>query len=603
MSGGIRIRLLLLVLGVAIPIAYVGLVGILGMWNVSRRQLDDSIRNQAEIAGAAFEEWIDAQREPLATVGAQHEQHLNVGSDLLRTFSLTVTTRSHWLGLRLINPGGETLASQPSDAPSLQPNIAENLVRQLRGREWAIDTDWSQGSSSGVLMISMPVSGNMVLVAQLDVAATSESFLNRVKLSDQAVFSVFGPQKRIILYRNATAETYLGRDMSDSALLVALGDKHSTVIELTSPIDQIKRVYGIARAGDTECVAMVGIPSESLYGPARSQFNRHLLFTLGGLLLAMLGALLIAQRIASPVRQLSDAARRFGAGDSSARALTQAGGELEELRRSFNAMATEIEKREARLTELDRLKSDFVSGVSHEMRTPLTTIKTLTSVLLRGNSSQSEKIEFLQTIMSECDRQIDLVLNLLDLSQIEAGTLNISLSPVDVAEIVNSCVETERRNAEARHHRLDTQLPARHVAVLADREALRRLVCGLVQNAIKYTPDGGRIVISVERAATEVKISVTDTGPGIREEDRPHIFEKFYRGRPSRETGNDSEDTSSTDGDEAPGVGLGLYLARTIVEEIGGHIDVRSKVGEGSTFTVTLPLWDNETMVDAGSDD
>jgi signal transduction histidine kinase len=317
----------------------------------------------------------------------------------------------------------------------------------------------------------------------------------------------------------------------------------------------------------------------------------------------MLGALLIAQRIAGPVRQLSNAARRFGAGDSSARASVKTSGELEDLRTSFNSMAAEIEKREARLTELDRLKSDFVSGVSHEMRTPLTTIKTLTSVLLRGNSSEADRLEFLQTIMAECDRQIDLVLNLLDLSRIEAGTFNIALSPVDVAELVTSCAETERRNAEGRHHHLEIQLPEERAAVLADRAALRRLLCGLVQNSIKYTPDGGRIVINATTRPNEVRISVSDTGRGIREEDTPHIFEKFYRGRSSRETGRNSiEDEGSTDGDDGPGVGLGLYLARTIVEEIGGHISVKSKVGEGSIFTVTLPSWDNKGKTEnAGS--
>ena len=122
------------------------------------------------------------------------------------------------------------------------------------------------------------------------------------------------------------------------------------------------------------------------------------------------------------MRRLTEAARRFGAGELTARAIYSSSGEIEDLRKSFNSMAAQIEKREARLEEGDQLKSDFVSGVSHEMRTPLTTIKTLTRVLERGNLSESERRQFLQTIAAECDRQIDLVLNLLDLSRIEAGT-------------------------------------------------------------------------------------------------------------------------------------------------------------------------------------
>lgn len=591
MKHGIRVRLLVLVAGVAIPIAYVGLVGIWAMWGASHRQLEDSIKSQAEIAGAAFEQWIDAQREPLATVAVLYAKRQEFAPDFADILRLTVTTRSHWLGLRIIDPSGQTIESQPPDAPSLQTEIAVALVRELKCREWAIDTDWSRGYGSGVLMICVPLDNNAALIAQLDVNATSESFLRRVKLSDQAVFSVFGPQKRIILYRNATSETYLGKDMSDSPLLAALGDKPTAVTELTSQIDGVRRVYGIGMAGDTGCVAMVGIPGESLYGSARNQFNRHLVFSIAGLLLAMLAAVLIARQISTPVRKLSDAAKRFGAGDFSDRASFQTSGELEDLRISFNSMATEIEKRETRLTELDRLKSDFVSGVSHEMRTPLTTIKTLTSVLLRSDSTETERHEFLQTIKAECDRQIDLVLNILDLSRIEAGTFNITVSPVDVAQVIKSCVETERHNAEARHHRLETKLSQELPNVSADYASLRRVLCGLVQNAIKYTPDGGRIRIVAAKESGEVRISVTDTGRGIREDDAAHIFEKFYRGRPGTVDlpGLNDEEVNASDG--TPGVGLGLYLAKKVIDEIGARIEVQSRVGEGSRFTIVLPVW------------
>jgi signal transduction histidine kinase len=196
-------------------------------------------------------------------------------------------------------------------------------------------------------------------------------------------------------------------------------------------------------------------------------------------------------------------------------------------------------------------------------------------------------------IMAECDRQIDMVLNLLDLSRIEAGTFNIALSRVDVADVVNSCSDSERRNAEARGDELVVRLPERLPAVMADRAALRRVFCGLVQNAIKYTPDGGRITLAAEAAAGEVRISVSDTGRGIPEEDIPRIFEKFYRGHGTGAQATALEGDSSTDSAAPPGVGLGLYLARTVVEEIGGRIEVKSRIGDGTVFTIVLPAWDN----------
>ena len=589
--GGIRSRLLVLVLGVALPITSVGLIGIWAMWDVSRKQLDGSIRNEAEIAGAAFEQWIEAQREPLTSIAAQYAERRGLDPVFLNILRSTVTSRKSWLGLRVVNASGETITAQPANAPSLQPGIATNMMTQFHEREWAVDTDWSHGPAAGTLLISQAV-GNTALVAQLDVTTTSESFLKRVKLPDQAVFAVLGPQRRIILYRNAAAEAYLGRDMSDSPLLAGLANSRAKVIELTSPIDGLRRVYGVGRAGDTGCVVAVGIPSNVLYGPAQTQFKRYLLFSIAGSLLAMLAASLLARGIAGPVRQLSDATRRFESGDYFAQASKQASGELEDLRLAFNSMVVEIGKREARLTELDRLKSDFVAGVSHEMRTPLTTIKTLTSVLLRGNVSEADRHDYLETIMAECDRQIDLVLNLLDLSRIEAGTFNITLSPVHVEEVIQSCVDVERHNAEARHQCLEVRHSEHTPVILADRAALRRVLSGLVQNAMKYTPDGGRIVIAAAAEAGEVKIMVTDTGRGISEEDAPHVFEKFYRGRFSHAGDCDSNNNGSAEGAEPPGVGLGLYLARRIIEEIGGQIAVISRLAEGSTFVITLPARD-----------
>jgi signal transduction histidine kinase len=144
----------------------------------------------------------------------------------------------------------------------------------------------------------------------------------------------------------------------------------------------------------------------------------------------------------------------------------------------------------------------------------------------------------------------------------------------------------------ARSHRLAADIPGGLPPVAADENALRRVLCGLVENAVKYTPDGGRITLSAREDGDAVALSVADTGRGIRAEDVPHVFEKFYRGRPAqdRRDGTSPEDDGSAFA-EAPGVGLGLYLARTIVTHMGGHIGVESVPGYGSVFTLHLPVW------------
>lgn len=583
----------MLVIGVLIPLAFVGLIGIMAMWDANRHQLDDSIKKQAEIAAVSFEQWLDTQREPLSTVAAYFADRPTPGSDLLKMLRLIADTRPHWVSLHIVRADG-TLIVQPPDAPKLPDGYVINLLPEVHNHTGTVDMNWSQDDSRGLLIIAVPIENGGAVIAQIDVLAMSDSFLREVKLPDQAVFSIFGPERRIILYRNPTPETYLGKDMSDSPFFSAISNQSTAVVELRSPIDGIRRVYGVARAGETGCVVLVGLSSETLYAPARGQLNRYVIFSLAALLLAVMAAIILARSIARPISLLSEAARRFGSGSLSTRAEFSVGGEIEELRASFNSMAEQIEEREARLKELDRLKSDFVSGVSHEMRTPLTTVKTLTDVLLRGKVSEVEHREFLETIAAECDRQIDLVLNLLDLSRIESGTFNITLSPVDVKEIINSCVIAQRHNAEAYRHELSAELPNDLPPVLADRKSLRRVLCGLVENAIKYTPDGGLITMTAGCDSNEVKISIADNGRGIPAEDLPYIFEKFYRGHSPLSEVSEGNTGTLDQAAEVPGVGLGLYLARTIIEEISGRISVESAVGRGSTFTVYLPLWDNK---------
>ena len=253
-----------------------------------------------------------------------------------------------------------------------------------------------------------------------------------------------------------------------------------------------------------------------------------------------------------------------------------------------------VRERAARIEaeRANRVKDEFLAAVSHELRTPLTTIKALTRVLLRKNPTESERREYLEDIASECDRQIDLVHNLLDLSRIKAVGVQLKLQPVDAGVVLRACEKIERVEAAERRHELRVEVAPDMPLILADRDALRRALCTIVENAIKYTPDGGFIRL---RARTDgdgqATIEVEDNGPGIHAEDLPHIFESFYRGRAT----GDGTGLSDADNREVPGVGLGLYLARVLVEAMNGSIEARSKVGSGSTFTLRLPVWRAET--------
>jgi signal transduction histidine kinase len=532
---GIRGRLLLLALGVAVPLAVVGVVALRGAWDASRRQLDDSIKQQAELAAVAFERWVDAQRQPLVTLSAMIEER---GDDVSPTLSdnlrFVVATRPHWLDLHVFAPAGELLAAHPAGREPPPPALVEHLLSETHRRnDWMVVTDRAFSEERPVFALAAPVRGGGAIIARVDGAAVSEIFRD-IRLPERAVIAIFDTENHL-LYRRPATEAAVDPTVDSSPLFAAFGERRVAVVEVESPYDGIRRVYGLARAGATDCVAVVGVPSAVLYEPARRQQNRYLLFSLLALACAVAAALFVERGLVRPVMRLREAARDLGAGDLTARAPARGGGEIGELGASFNLMAEQIAEREERLKELDRLKSEFVSSVSHELRTPLTTIKTLTRLLQRGGQSEEERQEYLETIAAECDRQIDLVLNLLDLSRIEAGAFEVRRVPTSVEEVIRACARIEGHAAEARGQTLAAELPAAELPpVLTDAGALRRVLCGLVENAIKYTPEGGRITLGARQAGDGgVAITVTDTGAGILPEDMPLVFEKFFRGRPA----------------------------------------------------------------------
>src|ERR1051326_1575659 len=196
-------------------------------------------------------------------------------------------------------------------------------------------------------------------------------------------------------------------------------------------------------------------------------------------------------------------------------------------------MVCAIRGKRLRLAELDRLKSEFVSTVSHELRIPLTTIKALTRLLMRNDLDAKKRREYIETISVECDRQIDLVMNLLDLSRIEGGVLRVTHERVDIKDVISSVIKSEARSADKRGHQLRIELEGEVPPACAYPKELRRVLSNIVENAIKYTPAGGKILLSSADEESQVLINVTDNGRGIPPEDMPILFDKFHRGRPA----------------------------------------------------------------------
>jgi signal transduction histidine kinase len=587
---GIRGKLLLLAAGIAVPLVLVGALDLRNMWRLSRAQLDDSVKQQVDLASVALERWLDDQKKALDAIAAL------AGDNDIRTPTIrenlenVLRTRPFWLDLRITNAAGTTLMSQPTRREILPNALSDYLVSEMRERNsWAVVTDRTVDEARPIVIIAVPIQKGGAVIARIDGAAINQLF-DSIELSPQVVISVVDSDGRV-LYRRRGSEASSEADVSWAPLSSVLTNERTNVVELTSPIDGVKRVYGMAHVRETGLVAMIGIPSSTLYEPARSRLIRYTLVGLIALLLAVVAALVIERSIVLPIRRLRATAQRLGGGDLTARAPRLGGGEIGDLGTAFNAMATQIAEREERLTELDRLKSEFVSNVSHELKTPLTTIKLLAHLLRRGDVTEEERLDHSETIAVECDRQIDFVGNLLDLSRIESGAYRLRKTRLDIRGLIDSCVEVERHRAESLNLTLTSKLPRDLSAVSGDREALRRVIRGLIDNAIKYTPEGGQITLSAQESTETIAISISDTGKGIAETDLPHVFEKFYR------AGLETDDAS------ASGVGLGLYLAQHIVGQLNGEISVESVAGSGTTFTLRLPRWIDRVAADEQEED
>jgi len=301
-------------------------------------------------------------------------------------------------------------------------------------------------------------------------------------------------------------------------------------------------------------------------------------FTLAGviaLLVSLLMAFGLARWIGDPLQRVVVASRRMPSAEVNS--ITPGGPhEVKELTRAFNEMNMRVQTSQ-------KSQREFVANVSHELKTPLTSVQGFAQALLDGTANTpEEQKQAAQVIFNESGRMHRMVLDLLDLAHMDAGMLNLQSAPVDLTSLLNSIVEKFAPQAHAGNVDIrveTTSLPA----FTGDGDRLGQVFTNLVENALKFTPGGGSITLRAIQAGSGVQIEVADTGAGISPEVLTHIFDRFYQADPSRPGGRKH------------GSGLGLAIVREIVATHGGKISVRSEPGRGSTFTVNLPLTTPET--------
>ena len=231
------------------------------------------------------------------------------------------------------------------------------------------------------------------------------------------------------------------------------------------------------------------------------------------------------------------------------------------------------------LRKLERVRRDFVANVTHEFKTPLTSIQGFAETLLAGAMNDPKNhVRFLEIILEHARRLARLTDDLLELSKMDAERLDLEIGRINVSQFVQSCIETTQRPAAEKNLRISVNLQDSLPDIAADRRRLAEVLQNLLDNAIQYTPPGGQIMVAASANGNEVTFTVTDTGIGIPKADQPRIFERFYRVDVARSR-------------EVGGTGLGLSIAKHLVEAHGGRIWVDSEIGRGSQFHFTVPVF------------
>jgi signal transduction histidine kinase len=339
-------------------------------------------------------------------------------------------------------------------------------------------------------------------------------------------------------------------------------------------------------------------PVEEVYGPLYASLFRTSGFLLVGLGMSLVASLFVARRVVRPLETLRKGVERIGGGDMNARLDLKTGDEIEVLAEEFNRMTENLQQAYAgleqkvaarthelavaneRLKELDHLKSDFVSHVSHELRTPLTAIKGAVDLVLRevAGPLTEKQIHYLSRVRSNTQHLAGLINDLLDLSKIESGRIEVKSSRVSLGGLVHEVVEALRPVAAEKVIALEATIREPSILVWVDRDKINQVLTNLIGNAIKFTPVQGRVTVSASRNGHEsVQVSVSDNGPGVPPGEKEKIFAKFYQ-------------AAEVNGANSKGTGLGLAISKALVELHGGRIWVESEPGRGSTFSFTLSV-------------
>lgn len=359
--------------------------------------------------------------------------------------------------------------------------------------------------------------------------------------------------------------------------LVRTTDGHIITASRRHGAFSLDRTLQLWRPVAPDVQLVVRLPLTGLNEMKRAQWAATLVTCALAALLAVALALALSRGITSPLVAMSQAAKRLAGEDFSARVKERGPQEVASLAQSLNHMAGELEVAFNEMHRLDQLRREFVANASHELRAPLTNIRGFLDAVLDGTAaSPDEQERCLQTASAEARRMTRIVEELLQLSRLQAGVLQFDLAPQDLREIVDSVAGSFA--ARLREREVAVVVDAKKIPVVeVDGDKLAQVLVNLLDNALRYSPAGGTITVSVQPERSGIRVAVADEGPGIPASDLSEIWERFHKADPARPR-------------TEPGAGLGLAIVKEIIKQHGGEVFAANREGGGAEVGFWLPV-------------
>ena len=601
--ASLRTRLLLLVFLAVIPA-----LGLTLYTNLEERQLRKTLVQEhamrlSRLVSADYERLIEDARQLLMTLArfpAVRERNRACNA----FFADLLTQNSSYANLGVIDAEGNVICTAVPITDQVYLGDRVYFRGAVETRDFAIG-EYQVGriTDKATVNFGYPVVDDEDHVRAVVFAALDLDWLNdlarQAGLPPGTMLTVID-RNGTILSRYPNEGEWVGKLMPEALVLKAiLAQRGHGTIDAPGT-DGIPRLFSFAPFGgavrSADAYVSVGIPAAVAFAGVNRILARNLaaLVLVAGLALAAAwvgGNLFIVRQI----RALVEATGRVAAGELGARTgLPQGQGELSQLASAFDQMAESLERAHERrlleeelrrknyqleqqnlaVHEANRLKTEFVSMVSHELRIPLTSIQGYAELLLEDKQITEAQRESLTIVEKNVDRLLGLINDLLDLSCIEAGRVDLHRTSLDLAHLIPEVAGSLRPLIEAKQQRLRLDLGEALPAVWADQDRVTQILTNLISNAHKYTLAEGSITVAARRDDGFVRVDVSDTGIGLSPEDQAQLFTKFFRAQRSPRVAS---------------TGLGLVITRLLVELHGGRITVSSAPGQGSTFSFSLP--------------